>query len=119
MGVWQGVAMDSLKFHLGLPCSTLLCPAGSLLAAIFYPFEHPTPYAYAISLILKVRFFSQPNERLSLDLVPGGRGQEMPLHYLGEKWDDRVLMNKQKYGYLEAELDQMSEIEEKIRNRRT
>jgi hypothetical protein len=28
MGVWQGVAMDSLKFHLGLPCPTLLCPAG-------------------------------------------------------------------------------------------
>jgi hypothetical protein len=23
MGVWQGVAMDSLKFHLGLPCATL------------------------------------------------------------------------------------------------
>jgi hypothetical protein len=24
MGVWQGVAMDSLKFHLGPPCPTLL-----------------------------------------------------------------------------------------------
>jgi hypothetical protein len=28
MGVWQGVAMESLKFHLGLPCSTLLRPVG-------------------------------------------------------------------------------------------
>jgi hypothetical protein len=28
MGVWQGVAMDSLKFHLGLACQTLLSPAG-------------------------------------------------------------------------------------------
>jgi hypothetical protein len=28
MGVWQGVAMDSLKFHLGLPCPTLLRPVG-------------------------------------------------------------------------------------------
>jgi hypothetical protein len=28
MGVWHGVAMDSLKFHLGLSCSTLLRPAG-------------------------------------------------------------------------------------------
>jgi hypothetical protein len=28
MGVWQGVAMDSLKFHPGLPCPTFLRPAG-------------------------------------------------------------------------------------------
>jgi hypothetical protein len=28
MGAWQGVAMDSLKFHPGPPCPTLLCPAG-------------------------------------------------------------------------------------------
>jgi hypothetical protein len=27
MDVWQGVAMDSLKFHLGQPCLTLLRPA--------------------------------------------------------------------------------------------
>jgi hypothetical protein len=26
MGVWQGVAMEPLKFHLGLPCQTLLRP---------------------------------------------------------------------------------------------
>jgi hypothetical protein len=26
--VWQGVSMDSLKFHLSLPCPTLLRPAG-------------------------------------------------------------------------------------------
>ena len=28
MGAWQGVAMDSLKFHLDLPRLTLLHPAG-------------------------------------------------------------------------------------------
>jgi hypothetical protein len=28
MGVWQGVAMDSLKYHSGPQCPTLLCPAG-------------------------------------------------------------------------------------------
>jgi hypothetical protein len=28
MAVWQGVAMHSLKFHPGLPCPTLLWPAG-------------------------------------------------------------------------------------------
>jgi hypothetical protein len=28
MGVYQGVAMDSLKLHLGLPCLTLLRTAG-------------------------------------------------------------------------------------------
>jgi hypothetical protein len=27
MGVWQAVAMDSLKFHSGLPCPTLQHPA--------------------------------------------------------------------------------------------
>jgi hypothetical protein len=31
MGVWQGVAMDSLKFHPGLPCFTLLRPVGGPL----------------------------------------------------------------------------------------
>jgi hypothetical protein len=28
IAVWQGVAMDSLKFDPGLPCPTLLCPVG-------------------------------------------------------------------------------------------
>jgi hypothetical protein len=28
IGLRQGVAMDSLKFHPGLPYPTLLCPAG-------------------------------------------------------------------------------------------
>jgi hypothetical protein len=28
IGVWQGVAMDSLKLHLGPPHPTPLCPAG-------------------------------------------------------------------------------------------
>jgi hypothetical protein len=31
MGAWQGVAMDSLKFHPGPPCPTLLRPAGGPL----------------------------------------------------------------------------------------
>jgi hypothetical protein len=64
MGVWQGVAMDSLKFHPYPRCSTLLSPVGRpplkwftavsgvacsqgwWPAAVFYPFGHPTPYAY-------------------------------------------------------------------------
>jgi hypothetical protein len=28
MGVWEGVSMDSLQFHPGPPCFTLLRPAG-------------------------------------------------------------------------------------------
>jgi hypothetical protein len=57
MAEWQGVAMDSLKFHPGPLCPTLLClagwplpracPQGGQPATFFYPFEHPTPYAYA------------------------------------------------------------------------
>jgi hypothetical protein len=68
MGVWQGVAMDSLKFHLGLPCPTFLhpagrlslklltivlwvvCPQGGQLAVNFYSFRHATPYAYGLIL---------------------------------------------------------------------
>jgi len=37
MGVWEGVAMDSLKFHPGPACPTLLHAA----AAVFYPIIHP------------------------------------------------------------------------------
>jgi hypothetical protein len=59
IGVWQGVAMDSLKFLPGQPCLTLLTPVGGppingltavsgvarpqngRPAAFFYPFGHP------------------------------------------------------------------------------
>jgi hypothetical protein len=67
LGVWKVVAMDSLKFHMGAPCPTLLCTAGGPPkkrlygqfwggppakpegnpTAFFYPFGHPTSYAYA------------------------------------------------------------------------
>jgi hypothetical protein len=60
--------MESLKFHWGLPCPTLLHPAGGpslkpLTAVLgvarsqggqtavnFYPFRHPMPYAYDLIL---------------------------------------------------------------------
>jgi hypothetical protein len=63
MGVWQGVAMESPRFHLGLPCPTLLrlacrqplkrpygCfrgsqPEGGQPAAVFYPLGQSTPHA--------------------------------------------------------------------------
>jgi hypothetical protein len=58
MGVWQGVAMDSLKFRPGptMPypstvVSGVAHPLGKRLAAIFYPFGHPKPYAYAFQII--------------------------------------------------------------------
>jgi hypothetical protein len=49
--------MDSLMFHLGPPCPTLLCPAGGgwgvtpktqdgLPVTVIYPFGHTTPYTY-------------------------------------------------------------------------
>jgi hypothetical protein len=57
MGIWQGVAMDSLKFYPGPPCPTLLRSAGTPALKqpyghfrdglpIFYTFGHPTLYAY-------------------------------------------------------------------------
>jgi hypothetical protein len=59
MGIWQRVVMDSLRFHLGLPCSTFLRPAGgpplkrpyglmAVSAMIFYPLGRPMPYTYDV-----------------------------------------------------------------------
>jgi hypothetical protein len=58
MGVWQGVAMDTLKFQQGPLCPTLLrsvgqavsgvaLPEGRRPAAFFYTLGHPTSYNYA------------------------------------------------------------------------
>jgi hypothetical protein len=67
MGVWQGVAMDSLKYHLGPPCPTLLCPAGGPPLKRLYGggpptghtacgrLLHPTPYAYVLNPDLNSR----------------------------------------------------------------
>jgi hypothetical protein len=41
MGVWQGVAMNSLKFHLGMLWSTLVCPAGGLPLMAHLPSSTP------------------------------------------------------------------------------
>jgi hypothetical protein len=38
MGIWEGVFMDSLKFHLGLPCPTLLRPEGD--PPLKWPYDH-------------------------------------------------------------------------------
>jgi hypothetical protein len=62
MGVWQGVAMDSLKFHSGLPCPPLLRPAGEpplkrpyshFRSGPAYPIGHPTPYTYELKKLIK------------------------------------------------------------------
>jgi hypothetical protein len=37
MGVWRGVAKDSLKLHPGPPCPTLLRPTGGLYLPIWTP----------------------------------------------------------------------------------
>jgi hypothetical protein len=68
MGVWQGVAMDSLKFHPGPPCPTSINPAARPLlkgpAAVFYPFGHPTPHVYvdidAVQVLSENEFHLQP-----------------------------------------------------------
>jgi hypothetical protein len=51
MDVWQGVAIDSLKFHLGPPCLTLLCLAGGPPAG-WRAFGHPLPLWTALCLCL-------------------------------------------------------------------
>jgi sugar phosphate permease len=49
IGVWQGVAMDSLKYPSGPPCLTLLRPAGRRPMVVFYPFGHPVPLMFIAS----------------------------------------------------------------------
>jgi hypothetical protein len=44
MDLWQGVSVDSLKFHPGPSCPTLLRSADARPAAVFFPFGHSTPY---------------------------------------------------------------------------
>jgi hypothetical protein len=75
----KGVAMDSLRFHLGSPCLTFLRPVGGLPpkwpegcvrggpptgqpAGVFYPFGHSTPYGY--HYILVMNFLSQPLQQV-------------------------------------------------------
>jgi len=72
MGVWQGVAMDFLKYYPGLPCPSLLRPGVGQTTtpktvirpfsgmahpqgsqqAVFYLFGHPMPHAYEETLKL-------------------------------------------------------------------
>jgi hypothetical protein len=85
MGVWQGVAMDSLKFHLSLPCPTLLrsvggptlkWPYGHFMggppAAVFYPFGHPMPYAFGLAFGRKK---AGSKKRFSSKVFSSGRRQ--------------------------------------------
>jgi hypothetical protein len=47
MGVWRGVAMGSLKFPLGPPCPTLLCPVDGPLLKRHYSRLRGSPPAGA------------------------------------------------------------------------
>jgi hypothetical protein len=55
MGVWQGVAMDSLQFHSGRHAPPfyeltvvlrVACLQGGRPVTVFYPYERPTLYTY-------------------------------------------------------------------------
>jgi hypothetical protein len=103
VGVWQGVAMDSLKFYPGPPCLTLLCPAGgsTLKRALkrfmggppvgwvayghLLPPGHPTLYAYGWKMKgrLPVKNEFDLHERISHPMynkwgVRGGRAEGDP-----------------------------------------
>ena len=60
IGVWQGVAMDSLKLHLGPTHPTPLCPAGR------------SPLKWSLS-----RFKGAPGERSFGDRVAGHQPQRV------------------------------------------
>jgi hypothetical protein len=40
----EEISTDSLKFHVGPPCPTLIRPAGRRPVAIFFPLGYPFPY---------------------------------------------------------------------------
>lgn len=71
MGVWQRVVMNFLKFYLGPPCPTILCPVGGpplkrqfqewpALAGGLRPssftLRHPTPYTYVEAFVVDACF---------------------------------------------------------------
>jgi hypothetical protein len=65
MSVWQGMTMDSLKFHLGLPYPSLLRPAGRP------PQERPyalpplwTPHALHLSYGVSIKKVAPQKEKL-------------------------------------------------------
>jgi len=60
---------------------------------------------------------TMPGERFTFDFIHGGKGGDMPFSWVGEKFEHRKLMNKQEFGYLESELDQVPAVEKAIRNR--
>jgi hypothetical protein len=74
MALWQGVAMDSLNFHPGLPCPTLLHPAGGPPLNGLTVFSGATPHA--IRLCSFPIFQTRNNAAwTSLRLVPQVVGQ--------------------------------------------
>jgi len=60
---------------------------------------------------------TMPGERWTIDPVFKGFGNDMPISWIGEKWEHRKLLIKRDYGYLEGELDQVPGIERAIRER--
>lgn len=82
MGVWQGVAMDSLTFYPGPPCSTSLRPGGdhpwnglTVVSGVAAhragglwqsptPFWHPTPYVSAGILVQSMGNQNEENPQI-------------------------------------------------------
>jgi hypothetical protein len=61
MGVWQGVTMESLKFHPGLPCPTLLRPVdGPHLKRPYSHFRRPAALLSS-TLLDTVRLWTFPS----------------------------------------------------------
>jgi hypothetical protein len=74
MGVWQGGAMDSLKFHPGLPCPTLTDvsgvarPQGGRSAAVLSPVGQPLPYAMKDEVSITTHMKDANGSGLSMSL---------------------------------------------------
>jgi hypothetical protein len=72
MGAWQGVDIDSLNFHSGPPCMTLLRPVGGLplkrpdnLFRSGPPAREAACTPHAVRLCRKLRHETKPSDSVS------------------------------------------------------
>jgi len=76
IGVWQEVAVDSLKFLPAPPWPTLLSSAGGWHVAVFYPFGYPhavRPWTWLSALWISGYISTAGQERYTIPSVEGDK----------------------------------------------
>jgi len=103
-------------FYMGVAAAGIKKNNPRVFTELFEHLDEKNMYNPEKSLYLQ-ESITMPGERISIDPFFGGFGKDMPVSWLGEKWEDRLNIIKRDYGYLEGELDQVPAIEKAIRER--